>query len=90
MRGKPLASRESPRAKCDSLATTVDTTTTNESDTTDTDDERHANKLRYNRYLAIAGRAVRRSLKDDKRVAAERRGNMDLRFSKWQVRDLSA
>ena len=42
--------------------------------------------LRYNRYLAIAGRAVRRSLKEDKRLAAERRGQMDLRFSKWQVR----
>lgn len=40
----------------------------------------------YNRYLAIAARVVRRSLKEDKRIAAERRGEMDLRFSKWQVR----
>ncbi|KAF4970930.1 hypothetical protein FSARC_2126 [Fusarium sarcochroum] len=40
--------------------------------------------LTYNRYLAIAARVVRRSLKEDKRVAAERRGEMDLRFSKWQ------
>ncbi|KAK3944494.1 mitochondrial ATP synthase epsilon chain-domain-containing protein [Diplogelasinospora grovesii] len=39
--------------------------------------------LTYNRYLAVASRAVRRSLKDDKRLAAERRGEMDLRFSKW-------
>ena len=39
----------------------------------------------YNRYLAIASRVVRRSLKDDKRLAAERRGDMDLRFSKWEV-----
>ena len=39
----------------------------------------------YNRYLAIAARAVRRSLKEDKRIAAERRGDMELRFSKWEV-----
>lgn len=39
----------------------------------------------YNRYLAVASRVVRRSLKDDKRVAAERRGDMDLRFAKWEV-----
>lgn len=39
----------------------------------------------YNRYLAIAARAVRRSLKDDKRIAAERRGEMELRFAKWSV-----
>lgn len=40
----------------------------------------------YNRYLAVAARVVRRSLKEDKRLIAERRGEMDLRFSKWQVR----
>ncbi|EHA50433.1 hypothetical protein MCOR27_010488 [Pyricularia oryzae] len=39
--------------------------------------------ITYNRYLAIAGRAVRRSLKEDKRIAAERRGEMELRFAKW-------
>lgn len=39
----------------------------------------------YNRYLAVASRVVRRSLKDEKRVAAERRGEMDLRFAKWEV-----
>ncbi|KLU81580.1 hypothetical protein MAPG_00665 [Magnaporthiopsis poae ATCC 64411] len=39
--------------------------------------------LTYNRYLAIAGRVVRRSLKEDKRLVAERRGEMDLRFAKW-------
>lgn len=39
----------------------------------------------YNRYLAVAGRVVRRSLKDDKRLVAERRGEMDLRISKWEV-----
>jgi len=41
---------------------------------------------RYNRYLAVAARVVRRSLKDDKRIAAERRGEMELRFAKWEVR----
>lgn len=41
---------------------------------------------RYNRYLAVAARVVRRSLKEDVRVQAERRGEMDLRFAKWEVR----
>lgn len=50
---------------------------------TGTDDE--IARCRYNRYLAVAGRVVRRSLKDDKRLAAERRGEMDLRFAKWEV-----
>ncbi|KAJ5896974.1 ATP synthase subunit epsilon [Penicillium subrubescens] len=40
--------------------------------------------LTYNRYLAIAARTVRRSLKDTPRLAAERRGQMDLRFAKWE------
>ncbi|KAJ5649535.1 ATPase F1 complex epsilon subunit mitochondrial [Penicillium longicatenatum] len=40
--------------------------------------------LTYNRYLAIAARTVRRSLKDEPRLAAERRGMMDLRFAKWE------
>ncbi|KAH8434145.1 ATP synthase subunit epsilon family protein [Aspergillus melleus] len=40
--------------------------------------------LTYNRYLAVASRAVRRSLKDGPRTAAERRGQMDLRFAKWE------
>lgn len=39
----------------------------------------------YNRYLAIAARTIRRSLKEDKRIAAERRGESDLRFIKWEV-----
>ncbi|EON61659.1 hypothetical protein W97_00875 [Coniosporium apollinis CBS 100218] len=41
--------------------------------------------LTYNRYLAVAARVVRRSLKEDKRLQAERRGEMDLRFAKWEV-----
>ncbi|PSR82328.1 mitochondrial ATP synthase epsilon chain-domain-containing protein [Coniella lustricola] len=40
--------------------------------------------LSYNRYLAVASRVVRRSLKDDKRLLAERRGEMELRFAKWE------
>ncbi|KAH8677708.1 mitochondrial ATP synthase epsilon chain-domain-containing protein [Xylariales sp. PMI_506] len=39
--------------------------------------------LSYNRYLAVASRVVRRSLKEDKRIAAERRGESELRFAKW-------
>ncbi|KAI1813328.1 mitochondrial ATP synthase epsilon chain domain-containing protein [Poronia punctata] len=39
--------------------------------------------LSYNRYLAVASRVVRRSLKEDKRLIAERRGESDLRFAKW-------
>lgn len=39
----------------------------------------------YNRYLAVAARVVRRSLKEEPRLQAERRGEMDLRFAKWTV-----
>ncbi|KAL2174361.1 Metalloenzyme, LuxS/M16 peptidase-like protein [Thermothelomyces heterothallicus CBS 202.75] len=39
--------------------------------------------ITYNRYLAVAARALRRSLKEDKRLAAERRGQQELRFAKW-------
>jgi len=40
--------------------------------------------LSYNRYLAVAARVVRRSLKEGPRLQAERRGEMDLRFAKWE------
>ncbi len=40
---------------------------------------------RYNRYLAVAARVVRRSLKEKERLQAEKRGEMDLRFAKWEV-----
>ncbi|EQK98989.1 ATPase, F1 complex, epsilon subunit, mitochondrial [Ophiocordyceps sinensis CO18] len=40
--------------------------------------------LTYNRYLAVAARTVRRCLKEDKRIAAERRGESNLRFAQWQ------
>ncbi len=42
--------------------------------------------LSYNRYLAVAARVVRRSLKEEPRLRAEKRGDMELRFAKWQVR----
>lgn len=41
--------------------------------------------ISYNRYLAVAARAVRRSLKDGPRLQSERRGQMDLRYAKWEV-----
>jgi hypothetical protein len=40
---------------------------------------------RYNKYLAVAARVVRRSLKDEQRLQAEKRGEMELRFAKWTV-----
>ncbi|OAQ97269.1 hypothetical protein LLEC1_03164 [Akanthomyces lecanii] len=40
--------------------------------------------LTYNRYLAIAARTIRRSLNEEKRLAAERRGDMELRFARWE------
>ncbi|KAK4691464.1 N-alpha-acetyltransferase 35, NatC auxiliary subunit, partial [Lecanoromycetidae sp. Uapishka_2] len=41
--------------------------------------------LTYNRYLAVAARVVRRSLKEGPRLQAERRGEMELRFAKWEL-----
>ncbi|KAK0508269.1 hypothetical protein JMJ35_009353 [Cladonia borealis] len=43
-----------------------------------------ASGLTYNRYLAVAARVVRRSLKEGPRLQAERRGEMELRFAKWE------
>ncbi|KZM25192.1 uncharacterized protein EKO05_0008509 [Ascochyta rabiei] len=40
--------------------------------------------LSYNRYIQVASRVVRRSLKEDKRIIAERRGVSELRFAKWE------
>ncbi|KAK3217108.1 hypothetical protein GRF29_1g1972391 [Pseudopithomyces chartarum] len=39
--------------------------------------------ISYNRYIAVASRVVRRSLKEEKRIAAERRGESEIRFAKW-------
>ncbi|CAI6328742.1 unnamed protein product [Periconia digitata] len=43
-----------------------------------------ASGISYNRYISVASRVVRRSLKEDKRIAAEKRGESDLRFAKWE------
>ncbi|EEY19273.1 predicted protein [Verticillium alfalfae VaMs.102] len=41
--------------------------------------------ITYNRFLAVSARAVRRSLKEDKRILAERRGAVaEIRFAKWE------
>ncbi|KAI5281035.1 hypothetical protein KEM52_004013 [Ascosphaera acerosa] len=40
--------------------------------------------LTYNRYLAIASRALRNSLKEEQRLVAARRGELDLKVSKWE------
>ncbi|KFX88101.1 hypothetical protein V490_07824, partial [Pseudogymnoascus sp. VKM F-3557] len=38
----------------------------------------------YNKYLAVAARVVRKSLKEEQRVAAERRGLSELRSARWE------
>jgi hypothetical protein len=43
---------------------------------------------RYNRYLAVAAQVVRRSLNEEKRLIAERRGVMEMRFAKWEVNNI--
>ncbi|KAF1827381.1 uncharacterized protein K489DRAFT_406082 [Dissoconium aciculare CBS 342.82] len=40
--------------------------------------------ISYNRLLAISGRVLRRSLKEDKRIQAERRGESELRVAFWK------
>ncbi|RFU32685.1 hypothetical protein B7463_g3667, partial [Scytalidium lignicola] len=42
-----------------------------------------ASGITYNKYLSIAARVVRRSLKEDQRLIAEKRGETDLRFARW-------
>jgi F-type H+-transporting ATPase subunit epsilon len=38
----------------------------------------------YNKFAQITARAVRSSLKDDLRVAAEKRGQTNVRYQQWQ------
>lgn len=38
----------------------------------------------YNKFTQIAARAVRQSLKETERVAAEKRGVTALRYQKWE------
>jgi F-type H+-transporting ATPase subunit epsilon len=42
------------------------------------------NVFTYNRYSAIAARTIRRALKEDKRLEAERRNESTVRVSKWK------
>jgi F-type H+-transporting ATPase subunit epsilon len=42
------------------------------------------NVFTYNRYAGIAARAVRRALKEDKRLDAERRNQLSVRVSRWK------
>jgi len=39
--------------------------------------------ISYNKYLSIAAQVVRRSLKEEPRLAAERRSHMELKVAKW-------
>ncbi|CAE6461134.1 unnamed protein product [Rhizoctonia solani] len=39
----------------------------------------------YNRYSLIAGRALARSLKEDARITAEKRGLSSLKYQKWEA-----
>ncbi len=39
---------------------------------------------RYNKYTQIAARAVRQSLKENERVAAEKRGLTALKYQHWE------
>ncbi|KAI0080545.1 hypothetical protein K474DRAFT_1657688 [Panus rudis PR-1116 ss-1] len=41
-------------------------------------------KYRFNKYSQIAARALRNSLKEEQRVAAEKRGLTILRYQKWE------
>ena len=42
------------------------------------------NVFTYNRYAAIAARTVRRALKEDKRLEAEKRNTTTVRVSRWK------
>jgi F-type H+-transporting ATPase subunit epsilon len=42
------------------------------------------NIFTYNRYSGIAARAIRRALKEDKRLEAERRNTSSVRVSRWK------
>ncbi|RHZ68815.1 hypothetical protein Glove_293g7 [Diversispora epigaea] len=41
--------------------------------------------LSYLKYTQICARAVRNSLKDDLRLAAQRRDEQGLKFAKWEA-----
>ena len=39
---------------------------------------------RFNKYSQICARAVRQSLKENERIAAEKRGITNLRYQNWE------
>lgn len=39
---------------------------------------------RYNKFTSIAARATRQALKEEERVAAERRGVLSLNYQEWK------
>ncbi|KAK6528706.1 hypothetical protein TWF694_003947 [Orbilia ellipsospora] len=40
--------------------------------------------MSYNKYLSIAAQAIRKSLKEQARATAERRSQMELKYSRWE------
>ncbi|BGP22001.1 hypothetical protein JCM10295v2_000878 [Rhodotorula toruloides] len=40
--------------------------------------------LSFNKYVQVAARATRQALKEEQRVAAERRGVVTLKVQKWE------
>ena len=40
--------------------------------------------FRYNKYAQITARALRQSLKEEQRLAAEKRGLTTVRYQKWE------
>lgn len=40
--------------------------------------------FRYNKYAQITARALRQSLKEEQRLAAEKRGVTTVRYQKWE------
>ncbi|ORY79921.1 mitochondrial ATP synthase epsilon chain-domain-containing protein [Protomyces lactucae-debilis] len=41
------------------------------------------NVFTYNKYASIAAATVRKSLKEQGRLAAEKRGDMEIKVAKW-------
>ena len=38
----------------------------------------------YNRYASICSATIRKSLKESARIQAEKRGELELRYAKWE------
>lgn len=44
---------------------------------------RHCALHSFNKYIQVAARATRQALKEEERVAAEKRGTITLKYQKW-------